>query len=587
MNLFTLFEQRMRAAVEKVIGAEGMAAAGAALDRIAAEPPRDSSHGDVATNAAMVLAKPLNRKPRELALQIAVLLEAHPDVASVEVAGPGFVNLRLSDAFWAAQPGAILRAGSGFGNSDIGGGEKVNVEFVSANPTGPMHVGHVRGAVVGDAIANMLAATGHAVTREYYINDGGAQVDALARSTYLRYREALGQEIGQIPSGLYPGDYLKPVGEALKEEFGSGLLQLPEPEWLPVVRERSIAAMMDVIRADLDLLGIHHDVFFSERSLQAGAVDRVAESIAKLADRGLIYRGTLPPPKGEAPADWEDREQTLFRSTAYGDDVDRPLLKSDGSYTYFASDIAYHYDKYLRGFRQMIDVLGADHGGYAKRMKAAVKAVSGEDATLDILFCQLVKLFRAGEPFVMSKRSGDLVTLREVVEEVGAGSVRFMMLFRKADAPLDFDFEKVQEQSKDNPVFYVQYAYARTASVRRQAGEEVSGLALDTDSLAAADFLFLDDPSERGLVRIMADWPRILTAAARDREPHKVAFYLHDLASAFHQHWNKGKELPQLRFIRVDDIALSRARIGLVTAVGTVLKRGLQVLGVEAPEEMY
>jgi len=586
MNLFTLFEQRIRAAVEKVIGATGMELAGSALERIAAEPPRDASHGDVATNAAMVLAKPLNRKPRELALQIAVLLEADPDVASVEVAGPGFVNLRLSDAFWAAQPASILRAGSAYGHSKIGGGEKVNVEFVSANPTGPMHVGHVRGAVVGDAIANMLSATGHAVTREYYINDGGAQVDALARSAYLRYREALGEEIGAIPSGLYPGDYLKPVGEALKEEFGSGLLQLQTPEWLPVVRERAIAAMMAMIRADLDLLGIHHDVFFSERSLQTGNVDRVAESIAALAERDLIYRGTLPPPKGQLPEDWEDREQTLFRSTSYGDDIDRPLLKSDGSYTYFASDIAYHYDKYLRGFRQMIDVLGADHGGYAKRMKAAVKAVSGGEATLDILFCQLVKLFRAGEPFVMSKRSGDLVTLREVVEEVGAGSVRFMMLFRKADAPLDFDFEKVQEQSKDNPVFYVQYAHARTASVRRQAGEEVPA-ALDSDSLAAADFLLLADSSERTLVRTMADWPRILEVAARTREPHKVAFYLHDLASAFHQHWNKGKELPQLRFIRPDDIPLSRARLGLVTAVGTVLKCGLQVLGVEAPEEMY
>jgi len=586
MNLFTLFEQRIRAAVEAVVGADGMAAAATVLERIGAEPPRDASHGDVATSAAMILAKPLGRKPRELAMQLAVRLEADPDVASVEVAGPGFVNLRLTDAFWAARPAAILRAGAAYGHSDVGGGEKVNVEYVSANPTGPMHVGHVRGAVVGDAIANMLAATGHVVTREYYINDAGAQVDALARSAYLRYREALGEEIGAIPSGLYPGDYLKPVGEALKAEFGEGLLQLQPPEWLPVVRERAIAAMIAMIRSDLDLLGVHHDVFFSERSLQSGGTDRVADAIAALSAKGLIYRGTLPPPKGQVPEDWEDREQTLFRSTQFGDDVDRPLLKSDGSYTYFASDIAYHYDKYLRGFRQMIDALGADHGSYAKRMKAAVTAMSGGEATLDILFCQLVKLFRAGAPVIMSKRSGDLVTLREVVEEVGAGSVRFMMLFRKADAPLDFDFHAVQEQSKDNPVFYVQYAHARTASVRRQAGEEVPGMVLDSGSLSKADFLLLDDAGERALIRTMADWPRTLEIAARSREPHKVAFYLHDLASALHAHWNKGKELPQLRFIRADNADLTRARLALVSAVGSVLKCGLQVLGVEAPDEM-
>lgn len=586
MNLFASFEQRIRSAVEATVGADGMAAAAAVLERIAAEPPRDPTHGDVATNAAMVLAKPLGRKPRELAMYLAVRLEADPDVASVEVAGPGFVNLRLTDAFWAAQPKLILQAGKNYGHSNTGGGEKVNVEYVSANPTGPMHVGHVRGAVVGDAVSNMLAAVGYAVTREYYINDAGAQVDTLARSAYLRYREALGEEIGAIPSGLYPGDYLKPVGEALKGEFGEGLLQLQLPEWLPVVRERTIAAMIAMIRSDLDLLAVHHDVFFSERSLQSGGTDRVADAIAALSAKGLIYRGTLPPPKGQIPEDWEDREQTLFRSTQFGDDVDRPLLKSDGSYTYFASDIAYHYDKYLRGFRQMIDVLGADHGGYAKRMKAAVTAMSGGAATLDILFCQLVRLFRAGEPFVMSKRSGDLVTLREVVEEVGADAVRFMMLFRKADAPLDFDFQTVQEQSKDNPVFYVQYAHARTTSVQRQAREEAFGLALDARSLSQAEFLLLDDPGERALIRAMADWPRTLEAAARAREPHKVAFYLHDLASAFHAHWNKGKELPQLRFIRSDHADLTRARLALVSAVGSVLKCGLQVLGVEAPDEM-
>jgi len=586
MNLFSLFEQRIRAAVEAVIGDAGIEAAGDALKKIAAEPPRDASHGDVATNAAMVLAKPLGVKPRELAMKFAGRLEADPDVASVEVAGPGFVNLRLSDAFWAAQVAAILKAGSHYGHSAMGDGRKVNVEYVSANPTGPMHVGHCRGAVVGDAIASMLAATGHDVTREYYINDAGAQVEALARSAYLRYREALGDTI-EIPSGLYPGDYLKPVGLALKEEFGDGLLQLQTPEWMPVVRERVVAAMLTMIQSDLALLGVRHDIFFSERSLQAGTSDRVADAIAALAEKGLIYRGKLPPPKGQLPADWEDREQTLFRASNFGDDIDRPLLKSDGSYTYFASDIAYHYDKYLRGFRQMIDVLGADHGGYRKRMRAAVTAISDGEADLEILFCQLVKLFRAGEPVTMSKRSGDFVTLREVVEEVGPGAVRFMMLFRKNDAPIDFDFAAVQQQSKDNPVFYVQYAHARTASVRRQAAEELAGVELAADSLAGADFLLLADEGERTLVRAMADWPRTLEIAARSYEPHRIAFYLHDLASAFHAHWNRGKELPQLRFIRSDDIQLSRARLGLVTALGAVLRCGLNVLGVEAPDEMH
>jgi len=586
MNLFTHFEQRVGAAVQAVAEAAGAELAPDLLARITAEPPRDPAHGDVATNAAMLLAKPLQMKPRELALKIAVRLERDPDVTSVQVAGPGFVNLQLSDQFWAAQLASILNAGTSYGHTDLGRGTPANVEYVSANPTGPLHVGHCRGAVAGDAIANLLAATGHAVTREYYVNDAGSQVDALARSAYLRYRETLGETIGEIPSGLYPGDYLKPVGTALREEFGAGLLDLQEAEWLPVVRERTVAAMMEMIRFDLGLLGIHHDIFFSERSLTMGGTDRVAEAIAALSAKGLIYRGTLPPPKGQVPEDWEDREQTLFRSTEFGDDIDRPLMKSDGSYTYFASDIAYHYDKYLRGFRTMIDVLGADHGGYPNRIKAAVTAMSGGEATLEIEFCQLVKLFRAGKPVTMSKRSGDFVTLHEVVEEVGRGSVRFMMLFRKADAPLDFDFQTVTEQSKDNPVFYVQYAHARTASVRRQAKAEVPDIALGPEALAGADLTLLVDESERGLVRAMADWPRIMEAAARIREPHRVAFYLYDLASAFHAHWNKGKELPQLRFIRPENMDLSRARLALVTALGTVLRSGLQVLGVEAPEEM-
>ncbi|MBA3520156.1 MAG: arginine--tRNA ligase [Rhizobiales bacterium] len=584
MNIFSDFEGRIRAVVRDLVGQN---VDPALLDRINAEPPRDAAHGDVATNAAMILAKPLGVKPRELAMRIAARLEADPDVASVQVAGPGFVNLRLSDRFWAAELAKILTAGTSYGAVDLGRGEKVNVEYVSANPTGPMHIGHCRGAVVGDAIANLLAATGFAVTREYYINDAGSQVDTLARSAYLRYLEALGDAIGNIPSGLYPGDYLKPVGEALKAEFGDALHGRPEAEWLPPVRERAIAAMMAMIRQDLELLGVSHDVVFSERSLVSGGVNRVAEAIAALEGRGLIYQGVLPPPKGQLPDDWEDREQTLFRAAEFGDDVDRPLMKSDGGYTYFASDIAYHYDKYLRGFRTMIDVLGADHGGYVKRMKAAVAAMSGGEATLEIELTQLVRLYRGGEPVQMSKRSGDFVTLREVVDEVGRGSVRFMMLFRKADAPLDFDFQKVTEQSKDNPVFYVQYAHARTASVRRQAGAELPDLDLGTSSLAAGNLMRLADEGERALVRTMADWPRILEAAARNREPHRVAFYLHDLASAFHAHWNRGKDLPQLRFIRPEDIEVSRARLALVSAVGTVLKAGLQVLGVEAPAEMY
>ena len=586
MDLFADFETRIRVALGSLADLDTPAAA-EALSRVTAEPPRDPGHGDVATNAAMVLAKPLAAKPRDIAERLAGILRADPDIAAVEIAGPGFVNIRLSEAFWADQLRAIIRAGSEFGRSDFGGGEAVNVEFVSANPTGPMHVGHCRGAVVGDAIAALLDWTGHAVTREYYINDDGAQVDALAQSAYLRYREALGETIGAIPSGLYPGDYLKPVGEALAAKFGDRLLAMEEDAWLPVVRERAIAAMLDLIRDDLALLGIRHDVFFSERSLQAGGTDRVAEAIAALRAEDVVYQGTLPPPKGQVPEDWEDREQTLFRSTAFGDDVDRPLLKSDGSYTYFASDIAYHYDKYLRGFRSMIDVLGADHGGYVKRMRAAVTAMSGGAASLEVQLCQLVKLFRGGEPVRMSKRSGDLVTLREVVEEVGPDAVRFMMVFRKADAPLDFDFRVVTEQSKDNPVFYVQYGHARTASVFRQARAETPEIALDRASLAEADLSLLDDAGERRLVQLMADWPRNVAMAAAHREPHRIAFYLYDLASSFHAHWNKGKDLPQLRFIRKDMPQLTTARLAMVAGLAGVLKSGLELLGVDAPEEMY
>jgi arginyl-tRNA synthetase len=586
MNLFADFERRVRAALSDLALLPEGDAGQALMERVVVEPPREAAHGDLATNAALVLSKPLGAKPRDLADQIAEALRRDPEVAETEVAGPGFINLRLTEAVWSRQLAAILRAGIAYGRSDIGRGEAVNVEYVSANPTGPMHVGHCRGAVVGDAIAGMLAATGYDVTREYYINDSGAQVEALARSTYLRYREALGEAIGEIPPGLYPGDYLKPVGESLKAEVGDKLLDLPESEWLPLVRDRAIDAMMAMIRDDLASLGIAHQVFFSERSLTEEGGDRVAEAIERLRELGHIYRGVLPPPKGQDSSDWEDREQLLFRATQFGDDIDRPLMKSDGSYTYFANDIAYHYDKYLRGFRRMIDVWGADHGGYVKRMKAAVAALTGGEAELEVQLSQLVKLFRGGEPVVMSKRSGDLVTLREVVDEVGPDAVRFMMLFRKADAPLDFDFQTVTEQSKDNPVFYVQYAHARSSSVRRQAGQEVPEIDLAEEALAAADLSLLTDEGERALIRQMADWPRVLEGAARVREPHRIAFYLHDLASQFHTHWNRGKELPQLRFIKGDDLPMIRARLALVSAVGVVVRSGLSVLGVDAPEEM-
>ena len=512
------------------------------------EPPRDPSHGDLASNAALVLAKPAGMKPRDIAEALAAKLGADEDVAAVEIAGPGFINIRLEPGFWARHLKKVIDAGTAYGKGAIETDEKVNIEYVSANPTGPMHVGHCRGAVVGDALANLLEYAGYDVGREYYINDAGVQVDVLARSAYLRYKEALGEEIGAIPEGLYPGDYLKPVGQAIAEAHGDSLLGLEEADWLPVVRETTISMMMGMIREDLKALNVTHDIFFSERSLVAGDHDRVADAIASLREKGLIYLGTLPPPKGQLPDDWEDREQTLFRSTEFGDDIDRALLKSDGSYTYFASDIAYHYDKFLRGFTTQIDVLGADHGGYVKRMQAAVKAVTGGKAALDVKLCQLVKLFRAGEPVRMSKRSGDFVTLRDVVDEVGRDAVRFMMLYRKNDAPLDFDFQKVTEQSRDNPVFYVQYAHARCASVFRQAANELPGLDLAPAALEAAPLELLTDEGEIALIAKIAEWPRLIEAAATAHEPHRVAFYLYDLASALHAQWNRGKDLPQLRF---------------------------------------
>ncbi|MDP8920107.1 MAG: arginine--tRNA ligase [Pseudomonadota bacterium] len=586
MNIFGLFEKRVADALGRLAEA-GKIPAGLDVSRVVVEPPRDPSHGDLATNAAMVLAKEARMNPRALAELLISDLGDDPRVTKVEVAGPGFINIRLQPHVLHEVLRAVVVDSSGFGRSGQGAGQAVNVEYVSANPTGPMHVGHCRGAVFGDALAGLLDFAGYKVSREYYINDAGAQVDVLARSAYLRYREALGQEIGAIPEGLYPGDYLKPVGERLAQEHGSSLLDKPESEWLPLVREASIAAMMDMIRGDLAALNIHHDIFYSERSLQRGSEgDQVAKMIEELKGRDLIYMGRLPPPKGQKDEDWEDREQLLFRATAYGDEVDRPLMKSDGSYTYFASDIAYHRSKYERGFLSMIDVLGADHGGYVKRMQAAVRAVSDNKAELDVKLCQLVKLLRGGEPVKMSKRSGDFVTLREVVDEVGRDSTRFMMIFRKNDAPLDFDLAKVVEQSKDNPVFYVQYAHARCASIFRQAAEAFPGADFSSPQLEGADLSILGDEAEMDIIHRIAQFPRMIEAAAEAHEPHRVAFYLYDLASAFHSLWNKGKDLPQLRFVNLTDKESTQARLALVHALKGVLASGLAILGVTAPDEM-
>jgi len=588
-NIFAQVLDRVRAANDALVKA-GQLPAGIDQSRVVVEPPRDPAHGDMATNAAMVLAKDAGQKPRDLAEAIAAKLRGDGMIAKVDVAGPGFINLTLRPSAWAEELRGVLRAGADYGRSDIGGGQAVNVEYVSANPTGPMHVGHGRGAVFGDALANLLALSGFKVTREYYINDAGAQVDALAHSAFLRYREALGENIGAIPEGLYPGDYLKPVGEALAKEHGPALKQMPESGWLPVVRAKAVEMMMANIRDDLAALNVKHDVFFSERSLTEGG-DKVAATIDWLRAQGHVYEGRLPPPKGAPVEDWEDREQTLFRATAFGDDVDRPLKKSDGGYTYFASDIAYHKTKLDRGFRTMIDVWGADHGGYIKRMQAAVKAISGNQAAdLDVKVVQLVKLLRAGEPVKMSKRAGDFVTLREVVDEVGRDAVRFDMLFRKNDATLDFDLAKVIEQSRDNPVFYVQYAHARGQSIFRNAGEVLPDLPVDDRAraavLAQAPLERLDDAAELALMRRVALYPRLTEAAALAHEPHRVAFYLYELASEFHAFWTRGNDAPHLRFIIRNDPQMTLARLALVQGIVTVLKSGLAVLGVEAPQEM-
>jgi arginyl-tRNA synthetase len=583
MNPFALFADHVRAAVTALAKDAGLGTPD--VSRIAVEPPREEGHGDLAVNAAMVLARDFKAKPRELAEKIAARLGGIRHVRKVEIAGPGFINVTLDPVFWLEVLRAVIDAGKEFGRADLGRGERVNVEYVSANPTGPMHVGHGRGAVFGDALANLLAFTGFQVTREYYVNDAGAQVDALARSAFLRYREALGEKIGAIPEGLYPGDYLVPVGQALARQHGKKLLEIPEAKSLAIVRDAAIDAMMEMIRNDLSALSIRHEVFFSERSLSSGK-DRVAATIDSLRRAGHIYEGRLPPPKGAPIEDWEDREQTLFRATAFGDDVDRPLMKSDGSYTYFAADIAYHRDKIERGFTTLIDVWGADHGGYVKRMQAAVAALGGGKVTLDVKLCQLVRLLRAGEPVKMSKRAGEFVTLREVVDEVGSDAVRFMMLFRKNDAALDFDLAKVIEQSRENPVFYVQYAHARAKSALRNMAEALPDLELSPAALKAARLDRLADEGEMRLVKRIGEWPRLVESAAVAHEPHRIAFFLYDLASAFHAHWNRGNDLPHLRFIIRDDPALASARAALVYGLATVLACGLAILGVGAPEEM-
>jgi arginyl-tRNA synthetase len=586
MDVFAGFHGRILAAVQQ-LKHDGVLPHEASIEGITLEPPKDASHGDLATNAAMVLAKAAGKPPRALAERLAPLIAADSYVDKVEVAGPGFINLTLSRAFWPSVLRMLLGQGGAYGKSAIGKGEAINLEYVSANPTGPMHVGHTRGAVFGDALANLLAFTGFAVTREYYVNDAGAQVDALARSAFLRYREALGDKIGEIPEGLYPGDYLKPVGEKLAAQHGKELLSLPEQKWLPIVRAAAFKTMLAMIEDDLNALGIHHDVFFSERSLSEGTRDEIAETINDLKTRGLIYKGRLPPPKGKVDEDWEDREQLLFRSTEFGDDMDRPLVKSDGTYAYFAGDIAYHRDKFQRGFKTMIDVFGADHSGHVRRMKAAVAALTESQAKFDIKICQLVRLFRAGEPVKMSKRAGTFVTLREVVDEVGAGPVRFMMLYRKNDAPLDFDFVKVTEQSRDNPVFYVQYAHARASSVLRNVREIFPELDVDEGALAGGDLSRLTDEAEIALIRRLAQFPTVVEAASVAHEPHRIAFYLYDLAADFHSLWNRGKDLPQLRFIYENDRELTRARVALVAGTKRVLSSGLGILGVEALHELH
>ncbi len=587
MNVFNEFSQFLKDEVEVLVRA-GTLPTGTDTSRLGVEPPRDPEHGDMATNAAMMLAKAASMPPRDIAALIVERFAAHEHIASAEIAGPGFVNLRLTDDFWRAHLTTVLTAGENYGASDIGGGQSINIEFVSANPTGPLHVGHARGTVVGDVLANLLAKTGHDVTREYYVNDAGAQIEVLARSLYLRYREVLGEAIDDFPEGLYPGDYLVAPAQTLADRDGEKWMNCGEDEWLKSFSEFAIEAMMDLIRADLVQIGVRHDRFSSERDLVAAG--RVDAALAKLEADGLIYEGVLDPPKGKLPDDWEPRPQTLFRSSDFGDDVDRPLKKSDGSWTYFASDLAYHFDKAERGFNVQIDIFGADHGGYVKRMKAGVKALTGGKAELDVKLCQMVKLLEDGKPAKMSKRAGTFVTLRDLVDEVGGDIVRFIMLTRKNDAPLDFDLVKVREQSRDNPVFYVQYSHARCHSVRRQAIEEMGDALGDpatlSERLKDVDLTPLTDSDELALIKRLAAWPRVVESAALAHEPHRLAFYLYELAAGFHALWTKGKDQSSLRFLIPGDVRLTLARLALVHGVATVIASGLRVMGVEPVEEL-
>ena len=586
MNPYRHFRDEVVRLLERMAAA-GELPAGLDFGRVAVEPPRDPAHGDLSTNAAMVLAKPAGMPPRALAERLVPRLAEHAAVTAAEAAGPGFINLRLASSFWLDRLREVLRAGPAYGDSDMGRGTKVNVEYVSANPTGPLHVGHGRGAVFGDALAALLAKAGYAVTKEYYINDAGAQLEALARSVHFRYREALGQDLGAMPEGLYPGDYLVPVGRKLAERDGAKWLAAPEegPQgWREACASFGRDEMMALIGADLAALGIRQDRTVSERDQHR--TGKVGHAFESLKGKGLIYEGVLEPPKGRPIEDWEPRKQWLFRATEFGDDVDRPLKKSDGSWTYFAGDIAYHLDKIERGFGSLIDVWGADHGGYVKRMKAAVSALSDGKVDLDVKICQLVNLLRDGEPVKMSKRAGTFVTLREVVQEVGKDVVRFIMLTRRNDAPLDFDLVKVTEQSRDNPVFYVQYAHARARSVMRHAAVELPEIDLSPTALAAAPLDRLTDPAELGLIKLMAGWPRLVETAAEAHEPHRVAFYLYDLAAAFHALWNKGKDEASLRFLLPADRGLTTARLALVRGVAAVIASGLGVVGVQPAEEM-
>ncbi len=580
MDLFAEVKGLVAAAVARLV-TRGDLPDGLDLGPVTVEPPRDPAHGDMATNVAMVLARPARKSPREIAEALAPLLGDGEGVASVEVAGPGFLNIRLSEGRWFAQLPAILARGRHAGRSTLGAGRKVNVEFVSANPTGPLHIGHTRGAVFGDALSALLDFVGYDVTREYYINDGGAQVDVLARSVYLRYLEALGREV-DFPEGSYPGEYLIPVGQALAAEFGDRFAGSDNEDWLPFVRDFAIAKMLDLIRADLGLLNVRMDSFFSERSLYG--TGQIEAALASLDAKGLVYQGVLEPPKGKMPEDWEPRVQTLFKSTAYGDDMDRPVKKSDGSWTYFAPDIAYHYTKVERGFDELIDVFGADHGGYVKRMRAAVAALSENRVPLDVKLCQLVKLTKDGQPFKMSKRAGTFVTLSDLIELVGPDVTRFVMLTRKNDAPLDFDLDKVLEQSKDNPVFYVQYAHARIHSVLARAA--AAGFATADADLALADLSALGTPGELTLARKLGEWPRQVEVAANNHEPHRIAFYLYELASDFHSLQHQGKLDPEQRFLREDAPAATSARLALARATAVVISAGLGILGVTPMDEM-